>query len=104
MRNFSFTALSLVWLFVFSTNSFAQVSTTATIQGIVIDTNGDPLIGANVVAIHEPTGGFYGTTTRNDGRFTLPNLKVGGPYKIEASYIGNKKQTYDNIHLQLGQK
>lgn len=104
MRNFIFTALSLVWLFVFSSNSFAQVSTTATIQGIVVDANGDPLIGANVVAIHEPTGGFFGTTTRNDGRFTLPNLRVGGPYKIEASYIGSKKQAYDNINLQLGQK
>jgi len=102
MRKTLYSILSLLLLF--SINSYAQVSTTATIYGSVSDTNGEALIGANVVAIHEPTGTFFGTTTRNDGRYTLPNLKVGGPYTVEASYVGSKKKTFNNIFLQLGQK
>lgn len=103
MRKIIYSIMSLAFLFI-SINSNAQVSTTATIQGLVVDSKGEALIGANVIAIHKPTGSFSGTTTRNDGRFTLPNLKVGGPYTIEASYIGSEKQSYDNIYLQLGQK
>ncbi len=104
MRKIIYSIFIFALTFLFAINVDAQVSTTATVQGLVVDSKGDVLIGANVVAIHKPTGSFFGTTTRNDGRFTLPNLKVGGPYTIEASYIGSEKQTYDNIYLQLGQK
>ena len=64
---------------------FAQGVTNATILGSVSDTNGEPLIGANVVAIHEPSGTVYGNSTREDGRFTLPNVRIGGPYTIKTT-------------------
>ena len=81
----------------------AQV-TTATLTGSVVDENGEPLIGANVVAIHVPSGTQYGITTRVDGQFTLPNLRVGGPYTVQSSYVGYKTKSYENINLSLAQK
>ncbi len=104
MKKKNYFLFSLFAFIVFSFSLKAQVSTTATISGIVTDANGEPLIAATVTATHLPSGTFYGTTTRSDGKFTLPNLRVGGPYVVEASYIGSKKQKYDNIFLQLGQK
>jgi len=81
----------------------AQV-TTAALNGTVLDTEGNPLVGATVTATHEPSGTFYGTTTRADGRFNLPNLRVGGPYKVSISYTGYNTQTEMITALKLGER
>ncbi|MEO0338321.1 MAG: carboxypeptidase-like regulatory domain-containing protein, partial [Bacteroidota bacterium] len=81
----------------------AQV-TTATLNGTVKDASGTAMDAATVVAIHTPSGTQYGTTTRPDGSFTLPNLRVGGPYRIIASYVGYEDQTIEGIVLNLAQK
>ena len=65
-----------------SISAFAQV-TTATLTGIVEDDKGETLIGAAVVAIHEPSGSRYAAVTREDGLFTIPNMRVGGPYSVK---------------------
>ncbi len=83
--------------------SYAQV-TTASITGEILTEDGTPLIGATIVATHQPTGTVFGTTTREDGRFDLPNLRVGGPYTIEYTYIGYESQREEDIFLQLGQE
>ncbi|HEX9006785.1 MAG TPA: carboxypeptidase-like regulatory domain-containing protein, partial [Bacteroidota bacterium] len=83
--------------------TFAQGVTTAAINGRVVDKNGDPLPGVNVVALHTPSGTVYGTTTRADGRYTVPGLRVGGPYTVTATLVGYQKQTRTGINLQLSQ-
>ncbi|GAB4337780.1 MAG: carboxypeptidase regulatory-like domain-containing protein [Flammeovirgaceae bacterium] len=85
------------------TNALAQGVTTATISGVVIDNSKQGLPGANVVALHVPSGTQYGAVTRPDGRFTLPGVRVGGPYKITISFIGYKTKTIENVNLSLGQ-
>jgi len=80
---------------------FAQV-TTSSITGVVTDENREPLIGANVIAIHTPSGSTYGTFTNLDGRFTIPSMRIGGPYTITTSYTGYEPRTLDNIFLSLG--
>ena len=47
----------------------AQV-TTSSLGGRVVDQNGEPVIGAAVVAIHEPSGTSYGSVTNADGLYT----------------------------------
>ena len=69
-----------------------------------MDESGETLIGATVVALHEPSGVSYGTTTRNDGRFNLPNLKIGGPYSVTVSYVGFANAVESGINLTIGQK
>ncbi len=80
----------------------AQV-TTSNISGVVYDNANQLLPGANVSAVHTPTGTSYGGITNFDGRFSLVNLRVGGPYRITISYVGFKKQLIDDVYLQLGQ-
>lgn len=84
-----------------SFSAFAQV-TTSNIKGLVLDENSEPLPGANVVAIHTPTGTKYGAATNFDGRYNLLNLRVGGPYTITISYIGYKEQVFNDVYLTLG--
>ncbi|WP_461049379.1 TonB-dependent receptor [Spirosoma arcticum] len=81
----------------------AQV-TTSSIAGIISDGSGNGLPGATVSAIHLPTGTQYGVSTRAEGQFTLPNLRVGGPYRVVISYVGYQSETIENVFLSLGQK
>ena len=92
--------LSAVCIF-FSYFLFAQ-ETTSQILGTITDgTTG--LAGATVVALHVPTGTKYSTTTRKDGRFNLPGLRIGGPYTLTITFVGFKEEKQDNISLSIGQ-
>jgi hypothetical protein len=95
--------LFFAWLFLTSGNLFAQGVTTAAMNGLVTDDKGAPLSGANVVAVHEPSGTQYGTAVRTGGAYNLPNMKIGGPYAVTVSFIGYKTQKEENIYLSLGQ-
>ena len=76
--------------------------TTSEIQGIVSDNAQVPLPGATIVAIHQPTGTRYVTTSRKDGLFNLANLRVGGPYIITTTYIGYNEGKQEDVFLALG--
>ena len=69
-----FTYLMLVLTMVCST-AFGQGVTTGSMNGLVKGSDGETLPGANVVAVHTPTGTSYGTVTREDGRFNLPSRR-----------------------------
>ncbi len=79
----------------------AQV-TTSSMSGRV--TGGqEAVIGATVIATHEPSGTTYGTVTNMEGRFNLNGMRVGGPYSVKISYIGYGTSTTSNITLSLGE-
>lgn len=71
--------LSVTFMFLCLSVAFAQV-TTSNIKGVVSEGEGIPLMGANITAIHTPTGTVYGAISNEDGRYNLLNLRVGGPY------------------------
>lgn len=83
--------------------SRGQGLTTSSMTGTVTDDTGAGLPGATVVAIHGPTGTRYGTTSLVDGRFSISNMRVGGPYTVETSFIGFQPQRQENITLRLGE-
>ena len=80
---------------------WAQV-TTASMSGEVTS-NGEPIIGATIMAVHTPSGTNYGTITNMDGRFDLQGMRTGGPYEITISYIGYQTAIYKEVTLQLGE-
>jgi len=84
-----------------STDAAAQV-TTGSMRGSVADSSGNALEGVRVTATHRPSGTVYQGTTRADGRFILPGLRVGGPYTVEATRIGFAKQSRDGLSVGLG--
>ena len=102
MKNVLKQAFALMLVILISIIKVNAQETTAEIQGTVTTGNAG-LAGVSVTAIHQPTGTKYATTTRKDGRYNLINLKVGGPYLVEVSYVGYKKDQQNDINLLLGQ-
>ena len=90
-------------LLVLPATAVGQGVTTATIRGEVVDDAGEPLPGANVLAVHQPSGTQYGTTTNENGRYTLANVRVGGPYTVTASFVGFQTVRETGIQLSLGE-
>ncbi len=80
----------------------AQGVTTAAVAGVVTDSSGAPLEGARVVAVHGPSGTTYSAVTRADGRFTIPGMRVGGPYRVSVAVVGHRREVQDQINLTLG--
>ena len=85
-----------------SVAAFAQVTTSA-LGGRVVDANGEPVIGAAVVATHEPSGTVYGVITNSDGRYAINGMRAGGPYKVEISCLGYSTVAYTDVNLQLAE-
>lgn len=102
MKKVLFTLSLVMALFLGANETFAQGATSASMAGVVTDANGAGLPGATVVAVHIPTGTQYGAATNANGRFRFPSARVGGPYKITASYVGFKDQVEQGFSLTLG--
>ncbi len=93
--------LSTLVLLLSALSMYAQV-TTSSLTGTIKDAK-ESLIGATVKATHQPTGTAYASSTNGDGRFTIQNMRAGGPYVIEITYVGYEPQKRDNIMLKLGE-
>jgi hypothetical protein len=79
----------------------AQV-TTATLSGLVKDSKGEGLGSATVVVEYPDAGIKQTLVTRSDGRFTLPNLRVGGPYRVTVNHVSHKEAVSEDLFLELG--
>ena len=80
----------------------AQGITTASVTGVVRDASGAPKAEARVVAVHNPSGTTYQALTRADGRFTMPGMRVGGPYTVRALALGSEPDVKQAVFLTLG--
>ena len=88
----------LVW----AAPGYAQGVTTGTLTGVVSDSQGGVLPGATVVAIHQPSGTEYTAVTQGDGRFVIPAMRVGGPYKVNATLSGFGTEVKEGVTVSLG--
>ncbi|HBG24758.1 MAG: hypothetical protein A2266_08215 [Bacteroidetes bacterium RIFOXYA12_FULL_40_10] len=98
IKQFALTALSLFVAFA----AIAQV-TTSSMSGRITEANGTPVIGAAVVAVHTPSGSKYYSITDNSGNYRIQNMRVGGPYAVEVTYLGFGTIKADNMNLRLGE-
>ncbi|GAB3509203.1 carboxypeptidase regulatory-like domain-containing protein [Emticicia fontis] len=103
MQKFTFLrgAFTLLVGIFFAFQGFGQV-TTSSISGVVTAKDGSALPGATVVAIHEPSGTKYGTITNATGRYVLPAVRIGGPFKVTATFVGFKDSAKEGIITSLG--
>lgn len=95
--------ISLVLAISFPFFAYAQI-TTGSIEGIITDfEEAEPLVGATIIATHTPTGTQYFQTVQADGSYILSNLRSGGPYTLEVSYVGFEKIEKKDIYVSIGQ-
>lgn len=80
-----------------------QDVTTGEISGIVTDEDGEALPGVVINAQDEAVDVQYNAVTRENGRYVIPNARVGGPYKILATMTGFKTGIADNQFVKLGE-
>ena len=86
----SLQIVAIIFLFAFS----AYAQTSGKLKGRVVDSNGEPLVGANILV----TGTMTGTTTDIDGYYTILNLRTG-IYSVEYRYLGYQSQIVTNINI-----
>ena len=80
----------------------AQTATTGILSGAITDQQGGALPGVSVTATHTATGTKYETVTGADGRYEIPNVRIGG-YSVAAVLSGFKDQTEPNVNVALGE-
>jgi hypothetical protein len=78
----------------------AQV-TTGSLTGTIRDAK-ETLPGVSIKAIHVPSGTVYTGTSNRDGRYTISNLRPGGPYKLQFTYVGRETKTIEDVRIGLG--
>ncbi len=77
--------------------------TASSINGTIVDSNGNAISGATVIVTHEPTGQVKTLTTNDDGRYSARGLRTGGPYNIEVRNSGYSDAEEGNIFIKLGE-
>lgn len=77
-----------------------QSVSSAQISGVVRDSSGGALPGADVTVTKVDTGAVRSVVTGTDGAYVIPNLPVG-PYQLKASLQGFNTYVQDGIVLQV---
>jgi hypothetical protein len=81
----------------------AQGVTGAAIQGTVSSAR-SPIENAVVTVTSQATGQRYQAATRDNGRYNVENIALGGLFSVEARAIGYEPATRSDITLTLGQR
>ena len=80
----------------------AQVTTGALTGSVIAQSDKSAMPGVAIEAIHLPTGTRYNAVTNENGRFTIQNVRVGGPYLVVATLAGFKPSDTEGIAVALG--
>ena len=80
------------FLIIFCSVNFAQ--TTGKVKGKVTDTNGEPLVGANVLIM----GTNLGAATDVDGYYNIINVRTG-TYSVEFRYVGYQSKIVKEVNV-----
>jgi hypothetical protein len=104
IRKVGYTIGAILLGAVATSRAEAQGVTSAAITGIVSETGGAPITGAEVTLTMPATGESHVVTTRSDGRYVVDNASAGGPYRLAVRAIGYQAVTVDNLRLMLGQR
>jgi hypothetical protein len=91
-------ALSLLGV---CSSAAAQGGTTSTISGVVHDSGGGVVPGADVVVHHIATGVSQNGVTNAEGAFSFPSM-VPGTYRVTVSLQGFKTVVVNNVVLTSG--
>lgn len=92
----------LMFALLTSVVAMAQV-TTSNVSGKVTDANGEPLVGATVIALHTPSGTEYYAVANTNGEYRLANIRPGGPYTITVEMLGYRTLERQGVTASLAE-
>ena len=84
-----------------SSGAFAQGSSTASISGVVVDTDRAMVPGATVTIKNNATGETFGTVTSEQGVFSMPSM-ITGTYTVTVALEGFKTVVLENVVVNAG--
>jgi len=94
--------LLTMFFFVFGLFVMLGQTTTSNIKGVVKNATGGTVPGASILAVHTPSGTKYSSISNDEGRFSILNMRIGGPYKVTVTFIGSHKEEFNDVYLELG--
>ncbi len=78
-------------------------NTTGGISGVIKNMAGEAIEGANIKAIHEPSGTLYLSQSKKLGYFEMSNMNPGGPYTMIISCLNYSTEQKSDIYISLGE-
>ena len=81
----------------------AQGITTGAISGLVQTEANQPLANAQIQISNPSTGFQSAATTRENGRYFVQGLEVGGPYTVTVRHIGMAPSVRNGVYVSLSQ-
>lgn len=93
----------IVFLVVLSLLVIAPIygqSPNATISGLVVDSSGAAIVGAEILIANDATGLQYPRKTNGDGFYLVPNLPPG-TYRLQVSKVGFKTLIKPDLTLNV---
>jgi hypothetical protein len=81
--------------------AFAQVETTSTLDGTVVDQQGAVVVGAELVVINANNGQTFKASTDEHGHWVLPSMQAG-VYTITVTLKGFRTLKIENVQLDAG--
>jgi Carboxypeptidase regulatory-like domain/TonB dependent receptor len=85
---------------VLSRPAFAQYDT-GSLVGLIQDSSGAVIPGANVTAVNKATGVAYSGVSSSSGDYEIPNLHTG-TYKLSAEHAGFSTAIADDVLVSVG--
>jgi outer membrane receptor for ferrienterochelin and colicin len=82
--------------------AFAQ-STSASLGGRILGSDGAPVAGAQVTVLHTQSGTVSRATTDGEGRYVARGLRVGGPYTVTVSRDGYQSTAQEDVYALLAE-
>ncbi|MBC8043788.1 MAG: TonB-dependent receptor [Rhizobacter sp.] len=77
---------------------------TASVEGVVKDTQGDLLTGVKVTLTNDKTGGVQGTITDVGGAYRFTSVSTAGSYSVAAAIDGFKKALVTDLVLRTNER
>jgi hypothetical protein len=95
------TLVALLALALPTGQAFAA-TTSASLNGSIVNQTGDALADATVEIVHVPTGTTREATTGDSGAFFQSGLRIGGPYALTIEAPGYEGRRIEDLYLRAG--
>jgi outer membrane receptor for ferrienterochelin and colicin len=94
--------LGLLFCALFTSSAAAQVITAAIRGNVTSADDGLPIVDAEVVLVHVPSGNEKTARTNDSGGFAFTGLRIGGPYTVTVQSLGFAPFEQKEVFLTAG--